>query len=317
MVQVLKEKPRVSVIIPTYNRAHLICRTLESACEQSYKNLEIIVVDDASTDNTEEAIARIKDARICYIRNQMNYGGGTARNTGIKAATGKYVAFLDSDDRWLPNKIEWQLMELENSTFPEKTVSYTQFKSENKYGNAILPNRGKLNNEKVADYLFVNGGEILTSTIMIPKSLALRVPFKPDLKKHQDVDLYLRLEKQGSLFLFLQKPLTVWDDELRTDRISNLSNYKVSLNWIREYKAEISPRATKGFLIKEVVRQLIESQQKPFYATQLILDAALHGVISLRQLSMLISKVTLPSKMRKQLKTLAKKIVNKSHTQQE
>lgn len=317
MVQVLKEKPRVSVIIPTYNRAHLICRTLESACEQSYKNLEIIVVDDASTDNTEEAIASIKDARICYIRHQMNYGGGTARNTGLKAATGKYVAFLDSDDQWLINKIEWQLLELENSNFTEKTVSYTQFKSENKYGEAILPHRGKLNNETVADYLFVNGGEILTSTIMIPRSLALSVPFRPDLKKHQDVDLYLRLEKQGSLFLFLPNPLTVWDDELRTDRISNLSNYKVSLNWIGEYKAEISPRATKGFLIKEVVRQLIESQQKPFYATQLILDAALHGVISLRQFGMLMSKVTLPSKMRKQLKTLAKKIVNKSHTEQD
>ncbi len=299
-------EPLVSVIIPTYNRAHLIRRTLDSVIKQSYRNLEIIIVDDASTDNTEEVIKIIADPRIRYIRHPTNYGGGTARNTGIKAVTGKYVTFLDSDDQWLPNKIELQLRSLKNCEQGEKAVSYTQFTSQNSYQVSILPGRGKIDTEPVADYLFVNGGEILTSTLMLPRTLALSTLFRPDLKKHQDVDLYLRLEKNGALFSFLNQPLTLWDNDLDTERISNLSDYKFSLNWIREYESEISTQATKGFLIKEVVRQLIESEQQPLYALQLIIDAAWHGVISFQRCGFLMSKVMLPNSRRKQVKKFLK-----------
>lgn len=304
----LLKEPLVSVIIPIYNRAHLIRRTLDSVLKQSYRNLEIIIVDDASTDNTEEVIKTIADPRIRYIRHPTNSGGGTARNTGVKEATGKYVTFLDSDDQWLPDKIKLQIGAMENCDHSEKMVSYTQFTSENIYQVSILPKRGKLETETIADYLFVNGGEILTSTLMLPITLALATPFRSDLKKHQDVDLCLRLEKNGALFSFLNKPLTLWDNALDPERISNLSDYQFSLNWIREYESEISTQATKGFLIKEVVRQLIESEQQPIYVLQLIIDAAWHSVISPQKCVFLISKVMLPNSRRKQLKKLFNRV---------
>ncbi len=99
----------VSVIIPTYNRADSTLKNaVESAINQTYNNLEIIVVDDGSKDNTKEVLEQINDPRIIYIY-QENAGPSAARNNGIRNAKGKYIALLDSDDLWLPEKIEKQV----------------------------------------------------------------------------------------------------------------------------------------------------------------------------------------------------------------
>ena len=101
-----KNNPTVSVIIPTYNRAHLISRAIRSVFEQTYPDFEIIVVDDASKDNTEVVVKSFNDARIIYLRYETNRGAQTARNTGIHGARGDWIAFLDSDDEWLPQRLE-------------------------------------------------------------------------------------------------------------------------------------------------------------------------------------------------------------------
>lgn len=103
------EEELVSVVIPTYNRENLIERSVRSVLNQTYKNLEVIVVDDASTDRTGNVVQEIKDTRIRYIRLEKNSGAGHARNSGVKAARGRYVAFNDSDDEWLPTKLEKQM----------------------------------------------------------------------------------------------------------------------------------------------------------------------------------------------------------------
>jgi glycosyltransferase involved in cell wall biosynthesis len=101
----------VSVVIPTYNRAKLIVRAVQSVLSQTYPEIEVIVVDDASTDETQFVIESLQqtDHRVRYLQHSTNRGSQAARNTGIKAAVGKYVAFLDSDDEWLPQKIASQI----------------------------------------------------------------------------------------------------------------------------------------------------------------------------------------------------------------
>lgn len=99
----------ISVIIPTFNREKTILRALESVQNQTYKDLEIIVVDDASTDNTADSLSKIEDKRVKYLKHALNRGGGAARNTGILNAHGEYIAFQDSDDVWYKNKLEVQL----------------------------------------------------------------------------------------------------------------------------------------------------------------------------------------------------------------
>src|SRR5215212_11526906 len=99
--------PLVSVVIPTYNRRRLVVEAVESALAQTYRPLEILVVDDGSTDGTEAELHRFGSA-VRYLK-QPNQGAAAARNRGIRAATGELVAFLDSDDLWAPAKIEKQV----------------------------------------------------------------------------------------------------------------------------------------------------------------------------------------------------------------
>ncbi len=104
--------PTVSVVIPTYNRAHVVGQAIKSVLHQTFQDFEIIVVDDASADNTEEVVKGFGDPRIHYLRHKQNYGAPQARNSGAEIAQGEYLAFLDSDDLWYPKFLEQQLVAL-------------------------------------------------------------------------------------------------------------------------------------------------------------------------------------------------------------
>ena len=103
------ERNLITVIIPTYNRAHLIKDAAYSVLNQSYKNIELIIIDDCSTDDTAEVVKSINDPRLNYHRLEKNSGACIARNKGIELARGDYISFNDSDDKWLENKLEEQL----------------------------------------------------------------------------------------------------------------------------------------------------------------------------------------------------------------
>lgn len=104
---------RVSVVIPTYNRADVVGRAVDSALSQTLTDMEVLVIDDGSTDDTRARIGRRDDDRLEYVAHERNRGGSAARNTGIDSARGEYVAFLDSDDEWHPTKLERQVDLLE------------------------------------------------------------------------------------------------------------------------------------------------------------------------------------------------------------
>lgn len=141
--------PKVTVIIPTYNRAHLIERSIRSVLDQTYQDFELIVVDDGSTDNTEEIVARFGDDRLRYIRlNQSSGSPAAPTNIGIKAARGEYIAVQDSDDQWLPGKLEKQ-MQVFNNASARVGIVYTDMwrvsedgKKEYYHSPRIMPEEG-------------------------------------------------------------------------------------------------------------------------------------------------------------------------------
>ena len=109
----------ISVIVPTYNRGHLLERALRSVLTQTHQQLELIIVDDGSVDNTADVVSTYDaDSRVRYIRHQDNLGSSVARNTGIRHAQGEYIAFLDSDDEWLPTKLEKQMLLFQYGSLP-------------------------------------------------------------------------------------------------------------------------------------------------------------------------------------------------------
>ena len=99
----------VSIIMPSYNTEQYIAETIQSVINQTYQNWELIIVDDCSTDNTDTVVGKIKDSRIRYLKNEKNSGAAVSRNKALREANGRWVAFLDSDDLWKPEKLEKQI----------------------------------------------------------------------------------------------------------------------------------------------------------------------------------------------------------------
>lgn len=119
--------PKVTVIIPTYNRGDMLRRAIDSVLNQTYKDFELIIVSDGSTDETNKVVASYADLRIRFFKHDKSKGASAARNTGLQAAKGEYIAFLDDDDEWEKNKLELQMPVIEHSK-PEVGLVYCWIK---------------------------------------------------------------------------------------------------------------------------------------------------------------------------------------------
>lgn len=207
-------KALVSAIIPTYNRADLICEAVDSVLGQTYPHVEVIVVDDGSTDNTMETLARYGN-KIRVIR-QTNAGPSAARNRGIKAANGEIVAFLDSDDLWLPTKLQRQaniLMRADKSVpccLCNATMRYTNGDEKRSFALALL-------NPQYAEGLWLNVAQMLsTRFIFFNQAVAIRREaidkvglFDESLLLLEDYDMALRMAFAGP-WAYINDPLIIW-----------------------------------------------------------------------------------------------------------
>ncbi|MDS0277673.1 glycosyltransferase [Halomicroarcula sp. S1AR25-4] len=210
--------PRVSVVIPAYERGHLVGRAIDSALVQTVEDLEVVVVDDGSTDDTR-AVVEGYDDRVRYLAHETNRGVSAARNTGVEAARGQYVAFLDSDDEWLPRKLERQLAAVE-SRGEGWVGAYCDLRT------AGLSPLGRLA-AVVSDRLFRSsapregGRELATSllamqvfmgpgsTLVVERAvLEAAGGFDESLSIYEDWDLVLRVLAAGNL-AYVDEPLAV------------------------------------------------------------------------------------------------------------
>jgi hypothetical protein len=199
--------PTVSVIIPTYNRAELVHRAIQSVLEQTYADFELIVVDDGSTDGTPAVVNSISDPRIRYTW-QPNQGRSSARNKALSLAQGKYVAFLDSDDRFLRQKLEMQMHAMEESA--ECGMCYSGVIWEDNGGNVISTQR--LSNRALAGWiypelLFLKGTLIMTPTVLIRRGVLDHTGwFDEEMHVCEDLDLWRRVARISRVAV-IQDPL--------------------------------------------------------------------------------------------------------------
>ena len=221
----MKNKPIVSVIIPTFNRAHLIGKAVKSVLSQTYQDFEIIVVDDGSTDNTGEIIRSFKDKRVKYIEKyKKNKGISVARNIGIKMARGKYFAFLDSDDEWLSEKLSKQIKVLQYES-PEVGAVYSNLCYMDENGK----NTNKLRNPKKEGYIYEDllGKNYVGPplTLLIRKECFHRVGLFDDLLNAQeDWDMWIRIAKYYR-FALIKIPLVKY--RLHSNQLSKNLGVKI------------------------------------------------------------------------------------------
>lgn len=193
-MKIKKVDSKISIIIPTYNRGNLICNSIKSVLNQTYKNFEVIVVDDGSIDNTREQIEKIKDNRIKYIKLYKNRGASNARNIGISQATGKYISFQDSDDVYYPDKLEKQIKNMFNmkSNFDFCKIKVFVNDSFSKF----YPNSRQeksIREGNILKELITYGNFISTQSILVKKNLLKKYFFDINLPRLQDFDIILRM----------------------------------------------------------------------------------------------------------------------------
>jgi len=239
-------RPLVSVILPTYNRASLLPRAIKSVLDQTYKNFELIIVDDNSTDNTKKIVNDFKDERIKYIWHKENKGAAASRNTGIKMAKGEYIAFQDSDDEWFPEKLDKQIKVFESLSL-QYAVIYSGFWYIRGGQKKYLPSSGILSKEGDIFKVLLNGNFITTQVVLCRKECFKKVGlFDEKLPRLQDWELWIRISKKY-LFQYINEPLAIVYHQSESSISNNMDALiKASEMIVEKHKDDI--RKEKGLL---------------------------------------------------------------------
>lgn len=197
------------MVVPTYNRAAVLLRAISSALGQSLRDLELIVVDDGSADSTVELVAAVRDPRVHFIRLPSRAGVAGARNAGVRAARGEWVAFLDSDDEWLPTKLEQQVVRFREDAGLAATVGYCFLQRRDERTGRIVPaHRGGPEGDVLPALL--TGWSPFPSCLVVSRRALLAVGgWDENLPAFEGYDLCLRLAEAGSRFVAVWETLVI------------------------------------------------------------------------------------------------------------
>ncbi|MHA1380619.1 MAG: glycosyltransferase family 2 protein [Candidatus Helarchaeota archaeon] len=255
-----RDTPKVSVIIPTYNRAHLLPRAIKSVLNQTFKDFELIIIDDGSIDETEEVVKKFQkeDERIKYIKHNTNMGGGAARNTGIKVSRGEYIAFQDSDDEWLPEKLEKQIKVFKNIA-PEISVIYTGFWKVKGNKKTYIPSKRITKKEGDIHKELLKGNFVTTQVAIVKRECFKKSGmFDETLPRLQDWDLWIRISKYYC-FKYINEPLVFTyytSDSISADNTALIESIKLILGkYYKEFEKHKTILANYQYIIGSLLCQ--------------------------------------------------------------
>ena len=214
--EMVRVKELVSIIMPSYNTAPYIEETMQSVLNQTYTNWELIIVDDCSTDNTDEVLSRISDSRIRILKNDRNSGAAVSRNRALREAKGQWIAFLDSDDLWMPEKLEKQISFMEKNGY---SFSYTNYEEIDVYGNKTgvkVTGPKKITKTGMFNYCWPG-----CLTVMFDATKIGLIQIK-DIKKNNDYAMWLKVCCKADCYL-----LNECLGQYRKGRLGSVSTHSV------------------------------------------------------------------------------------------
>jgi glycosyltransferase involved in cell wall biosynthesis len=274
----------VSVVIPTRGRTELLHRAMRSALAQTLREIEVIVVIDGEDPATALAVnqwAR-EDGRLHLLALPVRVGGSDARNRGVDAASGTWIAFLDDDDEWMPDKLQAQLDAVGNSTAPF-LIGTCKMIARTPDRDYVWPRRLPARNEQIGEYIMARHsltrgeGYIQTSTFFVRRSLMQAQPFKSGQRKHQDTEWVLRMASlPGIEVLFADQVLAVHYIEEERATVSNKADWRYSLEWVRRDRHLFTPRALSGFVLYQIAAEASDQGEwRAFF--ELLFEALRYG----------------------------------------
>jgi glycosyltransferase involved in cell wall biosynthesis len=298
----MRRNGTVSAVIPTRNRPQLVQRAVRSALAQEYDDLEVIVVVDGLDRVTENALAEISDGRLRVIVLPEQVGAACARNLGVAAAWGDWVAFLDDDDEWLPEKTAVQMAAVQSSKYLYPIASSQLVARTSRY-ELVWPRT--LPFKPLCEYLLTRkswsyGDHLLSViTLLFPKDLYSHVPFQAGLARHQDLDWMLRVIRHAGVGLeFIPKPLAVWHQAEYRESIGLTADWKASFQWLESVREIITRRAYAGFIATHVAPQA--ARQAAWRELPFLLNMMLsHGEPSARDILLFLGMWCVPQGVRR------------------
>lgn len=257
---------RVSVVIPTYQRPRLVVRAVRSALAQTMDDIEVIVVVDGRDRPTVRALGAVEDPRLRVHVPSEHLGNGGARNAGVEHARAEWIAFLDDDDEWRPDKLRLQLQHAAqwmaaNRNGRTEPVISCRLIARSETQDLTWPRRFPRAGESLSEYLFCRSapfsgeGLVQTSTLLTTRSLLRNVPFDEALARYVDVDWLLRAHHEGGAavsFIPQPEPQVVWHIEAGRQRICNTTDWQAERAWAHDHHSLLADRAFAAFLLTVV-----------------------------------------------------------------
>jgi glycosyltransferase involved in cell wall biosynthesis len=275
-------QPCVSVVVPTANRPELLLRALDSVMKQTYAPVEIIVVVDGPSDAA--ALSKIQQAHgsIRMLQLSMASGASVARNAGLNSARSEWIAFLDDDDEWLPNKLELQMRAALRSTLKYPIV-FSRVVVSTPRGRFLMPRRSPGPGQAVDEYLYCRKsllpGEVFahTSNLLVPRELCRYVEFRAGLRKWNDIDWLLRAgQVSGAGLEFVPEALSIWNTEdYSRPTISEERDWRYLFDWATNNRELFSQRAYAGVLLISVMHEAVKQGDRR--AVRVLLKEALRA----------------------------------------
>ena len=226
------ETDKVSIITPTFNSSEYISKTINSIISQSYKYWELLITDDFSTDNTAEIIKKytLKDKRIKLLRLKKNSGAGVARNNSIRHAKGNFIAFCDSDDQWIPSKLEKQIAFLKQNNLSFTYSAYDVINENGQYLRTIIP-------PKIINYETILRNNYIGCSTAIYNAKKLGKLYMPVIRKRQDWVLWIKIFKVVGKTIGMSESLVLYrvsKDSISSNKISLIKyNFNVFKNELK------------------------------------------------------------------------------------
>jgi glycosyltransferase involved in cell wall biosynthesis len=247
------KKIMFSIILPTYNRAHMISRAIESVINQTYDNWELIIIDDGSTDNTKELVRTYidKDSRIKY-HYQENAERSAARNNGIKLAKGEYICFLDSDDEFLSNHLKTFKIEIIKSNGSQKTLFYTLKTKEEPQSHT----------NKLVEVFISN---IHSQQVCGSKKIFSKYKYDININIGEDKELFMRIVQEFDLFQIRKATIQVIEHLERSVHIQNLDSAIKHFQIVSKLSRLYRDKIPKHFIKAEMSRALFTISKSCIY----------------------------------------------------
>jgi glycosyltransferase involved in cell wall biosynthesis len=296
----------VSAVIPTRGRPELVVRAVKSALAQTWRDLEVIVVVDGPDAATVAALEALGDERVRVVALESSVGGSQARNVGAGHARGAWVALLDDDDEWLPEKLQQQMAAASASCGLEATnilIASLYLHRAPGAPDVVRPRRLPRAGESIVDFMFDYLCYFQTSTLICSADLIRRIPFRPNLPLFQDIDWFLRLNSDPQVRLIVAPtPLSIYYEPARRPSITSKAGWRERLEWGKSRRDLMSRKAYARFVVGSCVARAVEDGAGIRGLARLFYETAFHGSATPRLIALLLGSYLLTPTLRKRVR---------------